>query len=239
MHDKRGDMEKVKVMVLMSVLAGLVFVNIFYGADRWSSLIVECILWLTAFNYAYSYVRGLHHVRDMKRHYIRQDMKIHGEKIQFTSEPKDGELRAMVRLTLKPLDPGGIAGVNVVFRYVLEEIEIVSRTALALLSGEQEVCLPLTGPEDVRTLLYALEKEAGRFMVEISYSCRAGQRMKKICELHPQAMDANQFKDLLEETRGPDASRMERVVHLLCKAWILTAMHPMHGGREEACDLTP
>jgi len=236
---KRGDMEKLKIMVLLSVLAGLVLVNIVYGADRWSSLIVETVLWITALNYAYCYVRGLHHVRDVKKSFIRQDMTIHGERIEFSAEPGTGGTRALVRLTLKPLDSGGIAGVTVVFRYALEEIEIVSRTALALLSGEQDVCLPLKDPGDVRTLLYALQQGTGRFMVEVSYSCRAGQRMKKICELHPRVMDPRGLRDLLEEPTQPAAVRIEKAVHLLCKAWILTAMQPVHGGCEEAGDLTP
>ena len=51
------------------------------------------------------------------------------------------------------------------------------------------------------------------------------ERIKKICELSPQIKDHKVWKDILEQTNTPDATRIEKAVHLLCKAWILTAMH--------------
>jgi len=117
-------MEKLKVTILMSFLAGLIFVNVIYGANQWSSLVVEIILWIIALRYVICYIKGLHHLNDVKRHFIPQDMKICGEKIHFTVDAKASEARASVRLKLKPLEPDALVDVKVVFRYLFKDIDI-------------------------------------------------------------------------------------------------------------------
>ena len=235
---QRGGMEKIKIITVMALLSGLIIVNIYYGADRWSSLIVEILLWSAALNYAWSYVRGQKHGPNTKHQIVPRDLKLSGEKIFFTREEKTGKIGAFVRLELKPPETDSLVDVKVVFRYVLEDIEIVSQAALSSLTEERTVDLPLRGTEDAETLLYALDQSAGRYMVEVSYTGRSGQRMRKICELHPQTFKDKELKIILEKSKSP-GSRIEKAVHLLCKAWILTAMQPVHGGCEEAGDLTP
>ncbi|MBN2727159.1 hypothetical protein JXR74_07315 [Candidatus Mcinerneyibacteriota bacterium] len=231
-------MEKIKVITVMALLSGLIIVNIYYGADRWSSLIVEILLWATALNYAWSYVRGQYHDRNPKNLVIPGDLKLSGEKVFFTREEETGKIGAFVRLELQPPEMDRLVDVKVVFQYILEDIEIVSQAALSSLTEKRTVDLPLRGPEDAETLLYALDQSAGRYMVEVSYTGRSGQRMRKICELHPQAFKDKELKIILEKSKSP-VSRIEKAVHLLCKAWILTAMHPMHGRQEEAGEPTP
>jgi len=226
-------MEKIKIITVMALLSGLIIVNIYYGADRWSSLIVEILLWVAALNYAWSYVRGQSNAPNITHQIVPRDLKLSGEKIFFTREEETGKIGAFVRLELQPPETDSLVDVKVVFRYILEDIGIVSQAELASLTEKRTLDLPLREPEDAETLLYALDQTAGCYMVEASYTGRSGQSMKKICELHPQAFKDKELKIILEKSKSP-GSRIEKAVHLLCKAWILTAMHPLHGRQEEA-----
>lgn len=231
-------MEKIKVITVMALLSGLIIVNIYYGADRWSSLIVEILLWVAALKYAWSYVRGQSHAPNTTHQIVHRDLKLSGEKIFFTREEETGKIGAFVRLELQPPEKDSLVNVKVVFHYILEDIGIVSQAALAFLTEKRTLDLPLRGSEDAETLLYALDQSAGRYMVEVSYTGRSGQRMRKISELHPQAFNDKELKNILEKSKSP-GSRIEKAVHLLCQAWILTAMHPLHGRQEEADEATP